>query len=154
MMDENTAVSLRILLSATDDTIYSTENIPLTVTFVNLGGEALRLLCYFDPLPVFFAFDMMDEDGRYVAIPKAGKIDIYDSSLPYIKLGSGEDFAIEVNLAGILAYPEDMHSGMYTVTATYHNQYGEDCFRGIVNSNSVSILLVSESSAGLSGPVQ
>jgi hypothetical protein len=142
-MEEYTGPTFGIVLSAIPGRVYTRENSPLKLSFVNMGSEEMRVLRHFDPLPVFFAFGMKDEDGRYLSIPGAGKIDFYKGSIPYENLPPGGSFEIEVNLAEILAYPDEAHPGEYTIKATYHNQYGENCFQGAVSSNTITVSLVS-----------
>jgi hypothetical protein len=143
-MADETGSPLRIVVSAIPGVVYTKSNIPLRVTFENIGRQKMRILRHFDPLPVFFAFDMVGEDGTHVAIPGAGKIDFYEGSIEYATLPAGGTLNVDVNLASVLARPELVKPGKYTISVTYHNQYGEDCFRGMVSSGPASVTLLPE----------
>jgi hypothetical protein len=143
-MATDTGSPLRIVLSTIPGVVYTKSNIPLRVTFENISGQEMRILQHFEPLPVFFAFNMVGEDGMHIAIPGAGKIDFYEGSIKYATLPAGGTLNVDVNLAKVLARPELVKPGKYTISVTYHNQYGESCFRGMVSSGPTSVTLLAE----------
>jgi hypothetical protein len=143
-MAADTGSPLRIVLSTIPGVVYTKSNIPLRVTFENISGQEMRILQHFEPLPVFFAFNMVGEDGMHIAIPGAGKIDFYEGSIKYATLPAGGTLNVDVNLAKVLARPELVKPGKYTISVTYHNQYGESCFRGMVSSGPTSVTLLAE----------
>ncbi len=132
---------LKIAVSAIPGVVYTKSNVPLRLRFENVSGEEIRILRHFEPLPVFFAFDMVDEDGMHVAIPGAGKIDFYEGAMKYATLPAGGTLDVDVNLAEVLTRPELVKPGRYMISVTYHNQYGENCFRGMVSSEPISLTL-------------
>lgn len=137
--------NLQILISAVPDTTYTQKNIPLKVIFKNTNEtENIRILRHFDPLPVFFSFDIVDANNRFLDIPGAGKVDLHSDSIEYVSLSAGENFTLDVNLAKHLTNPQKVKTGEYTVSVTYHNQYGEDCFQGQISSQPISLVISHE----------
>ena len=138
-MTENTPSSLRVSVCAIEGAVYTRDNIPLRIVFESTGEGGIRLLRHFEPLPVFFAFRIVREDGTPIGIPGAGKIDFREGSIRYLVLNSRETFGILVDLAEIIPSPEDVTEGDYEISVTYHNQYGEDCFRGKIGSDPINV---------------
>jgi hypothetical protein len=126
-------------LSSIPEERYTSRHIPLRLTFENTGSLIIRILNYFEPLPIFFSFQLSDSKGTPIAIPGAGKIDFGPGELSYIELGEGEQFSTEVDLDRWIQ--QELTTGIYTLTATYHNQYGQNCFQGHLKSNSITIVL-------------
>lgn len=139
-MAENGA-SLELRLSPVEGATYGKNSIPLRVVFENTGADAITLLRHFEPLPVFFAFQMTREDGTPLSISGMGKIDFLEGTVPYLVLNGYELFGIRVDLAMILPEPEEITAGSYTIAVTYHNQYGEGCFQGKRTSNTIRVQL-------------
>src|SRR5215216_4303600 len=102
VVTDNTPSSLRVSVFAGEGVLYTRDNIPLRIVFENTGEGAIRLLRHFEPLPVFFSFRMVREDGTPIAIPGAGKIDFLEGSIQYLVLNSCETFGILVDLAEII----------------------------------------------------
>ena len=125
--------SLKLTLSCTLGEPCSPTNIPLRIAFENSGAGKVRLLAVFDPLPVFLSFDIVREDGTPLAdLPGGGKVAFPPGLLRYVELAEGEFFGFRVDLAAFLARRLD--EGRYRIFATYHNQYGENCYQGKVSS--------------------
>ena len=144
-LDYRTMPNMEIFIAAVAETTYTKSNIPLKVTFKNVDQtEEIRIIRQFEPLPVFFTFSMIDEHGKYLDIPGAGKVDLYHGAIDYILLSPGETFTLDVNLAQHLINPQKVKAGKYAVSVTYHNQYGENCFRGEIISKPISLIVSSE----------
>lgn len=134
--------TLQIFLNTVPETAYTKSHLPLKVTFQNTGkGEAIRILRQFEPLPVFFTFSMVDKDGRHVAIPGAGKVDLPHHAIEYVVLSAGESFTIEIELAKHIANRKQIKAGPYTLSVNYHNQYGEHCFQGEISSQPLTLVI-------------
>lgn len=133
---------LRLTIAQHPESAYTPNHIPLLATFENIADECIVLLNHFEPIPVFFAFRMVDDGGRSVPIPGAGKIDFYRDSMRYIELWPGASLTVELDLADVLAYPDEVTAGRFTVSASYHNQYGDGCFVGSVDSDPIEVTLV------------
>ena len=134
---------LAISLSTRPGRVIRTTRIRLTVTFRNVGSSRIRLLRHVTPLPVFFAFDLAHADGTLVDLPGAGKIDLVRDDIVYVTLDAGETFDVEVDLSEIMDPPRRVRPGDYSLRATYHNQYGENCFTGSVQSEPIQLTLAS-----------
>jgi hypothetical protein len=113
------------------------EHLVLTARFRNGGDAEVRLLGTFTPLPVFFAVDLTRSDGTPLLLPGAGKIDLWPPDVTYVPLGPGESFAVDLDVGAIL--PAPLEPDTYTVAVTYHNQYGEDCFQGVLHSEPITV---------------
>jgi hypothetical protein len=135
---------LKIAGSTIPGVAYSRRHIPLKITFENVGEEEIRLLQCFDPLPVFFSFSLVAEDGTPVSLPGAGKIDFFEGSIRYVALSPGQIFSLEVDIAEIIVFPEQLTPGNYSISVTYHNQYGENCFRGVLRSRPIHVHLAAD----------
>jgi urease beta subunit len=128
---------LQLLLSAVPGARFDAENLPLIVSFKNNGDTPVRLLDHFQPLPVFFSFQVVKANGTPLLIPGGGKIDFSPGGMRYLELGPGHQRDVAVNPARLLTTP--LQPGGYSVAVTYHNQYGEDCFHGTLQSNPVTV---------------
>jgi len=131
--------TLRVEL--TGDANYSPTHIPVDLVFDNSGPEPVRLLNQFEPLPVFFSFRLTRPDGTPVAVAGGGKADFPTGALECVELRTGETVRTSVNLASTVASHTRLEPGRYALSATYHNQYGEDCFKGSVESEPVELVL-------------
>jgi hypothetical protein len=120
---------------------HSLHLLPLQVTFRNIGDAALRILDQFEPIPVFFSFNIVYEDGTPIPIAGGGKIDLPSSMKNYITLLPSEHAEIRIDLERLL--PGAIKTGTYQITALYHNQYGEHCFIGSIRSNTITVDIVS-----------
>jgi hypothetical protein len=135
---------LTITVSTITGVAYSRRHIPLRIAFENIGEEAITLLQHFDPLPVFFSFNLVAEDGTPVSLPGAGKIDFLEGSITYVTLAPGQTLSVEVDIAELIAFPEQLKPGNYDLSVTYHNQYGENCFQGVLHSSRIQVSLAAE----------
>lgn len=137
MRADESQTPLRIQVSVVEGIIYTKERLPLKVTFVNAGGERLRLLKTFEPISAFFVFDLVSETGKRVVTTKE---DILPQPRPqYLDLSEGEKFSLQADLTKLL--PPDFGRGKYKVSVTYENQYGENCFKGRVNSMPIDLVV-------------
>lgn len=129
--------ALRIEISTLPGEVYHAGNLPLAITFTNSGAQPLRILRQFEPLPVFFSFEMVDMDETPRLMPGGGKVDLRRDRMEYITLNPEEVYKLQVDIHGLL--PSPFTPGIYMLNVVYHNQYGEDCFRGRVSSNVITI---------------
>jgi hypothetical protein len=142
----NAAVAppLKLILSTVPKAQYTTTNIPIKLTFENVSEKPVRILNYFSDtaaLPVFFAFHVRKDNGEIVFLPGAGKIDFASSKLKYVTLEKKEKFDFLINLAEIVPPNSNLKGGAYTISVSYHNQYG-DGFTGVLDGNSVIIKIL------------
>lgn len=138
-MVEQGRLALRLTVAPLEGTVYTRDSIPLQIIFENVGAQRLRLLRKFEPTPVFFSIRMVREDGTPIGIPGAGKIDFQEGTVEYLTLNAGELFGFLVDVARVAYRREDITPGEYRVSVTYHNQYGEDCFQGVLSSNTTQV---------------
>jgi hypothetical protein len=129
--------TLELLLAPIPDEAFTAHRLPLRIVFVNGGAEPVRILDCFEPLQVFFSFHIARADGTPLSTAGGGKIDFGPEPSGYVELRQGESHSIEVDIAGLLT--EALGPGDYSISTTYHNQYGEGCFRGTLESNPISI---------------
>ena len=121
--------------------VYTRQNIPVRITFQNNEDQEIRLLHHFDPLPVFFAFALKRSDGTPIGIPGAGKIDFMEGQVECLPLSKGEFFGFETDLADLIPATTELQPGQYELSVTYHNQYGENCFQGVINSAPIKLMI-------------
>ena len=130
--------TLRIEIAVPPGQVAHVGSIPLAITFRN-GGTPVRILRQFEPLPVFFSFDMVDADGTPLLLPGGGKIDLRRNVMEYVTLARGETYMLAVDIHHLM--PSPLKADAYTLSVTYHNQYGEDCFRGSLHSNTITVTI-------------
>lgn len=118
---------------------FAKENISLEVRFINMGKE-IRILNKFEPISVFFFIHITREDGTPILLPGGAKISFMRGSLDYITLGRGDQHHVTLELGDIL--PNGLEAGIYTVSVEYYNQYGDDCFKGILESDQITLTVV------------
>lgn len=107
---------------------------PVEVTFQNVGELPIRVLKTFEPAPIFFSFDIIRDDGMPIDTPGAGKISI--DTMEFLNLMRGESFSVSIDIAPLL--PEPLAAGKYSLSVEYHNQYGDGhSFTGKAFSNTV-----------------
>jgi len=105
----------------------------VVVKFSNTGKEDVRILKSFRPFVVFFLFSIVAADGTPVNVRGGGKVSFREDSMKYLDLGCGEFFGLSVSLTDLLQIP--LKTGVYSLSVTYSNQYGNGCFKGRIKSN-------------------
>jgi hypothetical protein len=125
------------LVLSTIASVYGPTKLPVILTFVNNGPGPTCLLDRFEPVPVFFTFDVVRADGTPLPISGGGKIDFGPDGMKPLELLPGGSHSVQVDLAQLLTHP--IEPGLYSLSATYHNQYGKDCFLGSIRSNTISV---------------
>lgn len=110
---------------------------PVTARFTNVSTQPVRILPVFDPLPVFFTTSLeLISDGE-IDVVGAGKADFPDGFLRPEDLGAGESRDATLDLRPWIR--GTVVSGLYRLTLTYHNAYGDGCFRGPLTSAPITI---------------
>lgn len=137
-MEDGTQAQLRLRILA-EKSAYDPRNIRLGILFENVGPDSIKLLRHFQPVPVFFSIHMTRSDRTPVSIPGAGKISFQKDSIEYLQLNKNEMFGPLINIADLIHPIEEISEGDYELSVTYHNQYGEGCFRGKIKSNSINV---------------
>ncbi len=142
MIGQSADPLLKVSIAAIPGATCSHGAIPLKLTFENVSAKKIRILdAFHEPkaLPVFFQFEMKASDGTPIPIAGAGKIDFSKDSLHYVQLAKGQKYEVMLNLADIIPPDEKLKEGVYGVSLTYYNQYGENCFQGKVTSNLIQL---------------
>jgi hypothetical protein len=128
---------LELTLSPLSGARLSPTALPLRLTFTNTSAETVRLLDCVEPPQVFFSVGIVRSDGTPVLASGGGKIDFGPGEPGYVELAPGEAHAIDLDAARMTAGP--LAPGRYAISATYHNQYGSDCFQGTLDSNEIDV---------------
>ena len=102
----------------------------LRATFTNHGHDVERLLAQFEPTPVFFTVSVLRDDETPLHDWGGGKVALNDPPA-CIVLEPGERHTVRLELPKRLSA---LPPGRYEIGAEYHNQYGEDCFKGVLPS--------------------
>jgi len=113
----------------------------LDVVFTNVSQEAVRLLRYFDDqenLPIWFDLRMTRADGTPVTDVKGGGKIGLRGPLDYVALAPGESFTLRLDVARLAP---SLAPGTYSVSLVYRNQYGQDCFKGQLRSDTIAVTL-------------
>jgi hypothetical protein len=129
---------MQLRINSVPAVTYGRESFPIRVSFANATGPEVRLLRHFEPIPVFFSFTLTRPDGTPIPIAGAGKIDFEEGKVDCILIEPGESFDVELDLAPWLT-AATLTPGAYRLSATYHNQYGDDCFQGHLTSEPIEI---------------
>lgn len=119
----------------------TTKSVPLDVVFKNVSTEAVRILKYFDDqenLPIWFDLRMVRSDGTPVTdVRGGGKINLR-GQLDYVTLAPGGSFAVRLDIA---KFAPHLTEGSYSVLLVYRNQYGQNCFKGQLESNTIAVMI-------------
>ena len=137
---------LVVRLNTVENEVYTKDNIPIKVLFENKGQSVCRLLNKFDRAQVFLRFKMTRYDGTPIMVEGGGKITFSSTNPPsYIELNSEESHAIIINIAELVLkdkYTQTIFDeGSYSLSVKYFNQYGENCFKGRVESEPISVFI-------------
>lgn len=135
---------VQLHISTLYDVDYNVSHIPLKVTFENTSKGDVRILKAFkDPavLPVFFRFGITASDGTPVATRGGGKVTLSPESYQYAVLKKGQKLEVIADVAQMIPDSVKLKEGTYDVNLVYQNQYGTDCFKGRVESNTIQVLL-------------
>lgn len=116
---------------------FTDNRMPMQLMFTNLSSKDVRLLDCFEPLPVFFTFKLVGRDGTPIDMPGGGKIDFGPQPPGYIDLKPGATYSLDVDIARLISKP--LSTGLYRISAIYHNQYGQDCFQGKLQSDWIEV---------------
>jgi hypothetical protein len=90
------------------------------------------MLTFFDPLPVFFMASVSPVGGSEIDIAGMGKMDPLEGTLTYLQLDPGEHLDVPLDLAPWIR--GQLAPGPHRLSLQYHNAYGTDCFKGVLDS--------------------
>lgn len=127
-----------------DGLVDSKSDIPIDIVFQNKGDKAIKLLSVFDEAiakKIFFSVTLLDSNGTPIFSSGGGKIDLSEKSMKYVELKKGDEYAVSLSLKNFLPADYRLKPGAYSVSVIYRNQYGKDCFKGTVESNTISLHL-------------
>ena len=110
---------------------------PIRARFTNTSSSPVRLLTFFDPLPVFFMASASPVGGSEIDIAGMGKMDPLDGTLTYTQLRPGENLDVPLDLAPWIR--GQVVPGAYRLSLQYHNAYGSDCFKGALDSEAIIV---------------
>jgi hypothetical protein len=133
---------LVITAEAEQDSGLSARKMPVKVVFQNTSDQTIRLLNIFDLVEerkMFFMVRITDMEGTPVDTIGGGKISLSKNAVKYLELGKNERMTVSLDLTDFLPAGKPLKSGTYNVSITYQNQYGENCFKGKVESRPISL---------------
>lgn len=134
------AKTLRLTISA-DAKELTTTHLPIQATFENVSDRAVKILeRSLDKRSrhIWFWLRMTYDSGRPVMrIRRGGKIQLRGTK-DYVTLRPGGTHSINIDAATLAPVLE---AGEYRLKLTYVNQYGRDCFRGRLESNTINVTL-------------
>jgi hypothetical protein len=138
--DEMTPLALLIVVA--EGVIPTPGSVPVDLVFKNVSREEVRLLKRFEPeedLPIWFSVHLSSADGTPVLGAKGGGKITLRGTLDYAIIKPGEEFRLRLDAAKF--FESEIPYGTYRANVAYHNQYGQDCFKGHLKSNSVTITI-------------
>lgn len=141
-MDSTSSTPLRLTLHA-QPVPEPARRFAVTARFTNTSANGVRLLKLFDPLPAFFTTALAPIDNGEIDVAGMGKIDPVEGSLRYADLACGTSFDVDIDLAPWIRAP--VAPVPHRLSMRYHNAYGADCFRGVLDSAPITV------SVGLGG---
>lgn len=124
--------------------VYSTAAIPIEIVFRNNEDEAVNLLNIFDDSTarrIFFSFNLRDINGTPINTLGGGKISLSKDSMKYLELKKDGEYTVRLDLKEFLPEDYSLKPGAYNVSVVYHSHYGENCFKGNLESNVISLHL-------------
>ena len=127
---------------------YRINEVPIIVNIKNNGDVPLKLLYPYDAKGNYlcvFNFTCICKNMRWESVsPVEKRADlIHPKNFKYIEILPKKDADIKVMLDKILI-PE-LFPGNYTITMTYHNKMGGDCFIGAIKArNKIDITILDE----------
>lgn len=133
---------LMLVISLVGSSPVQNDRIVLNTVFENVSDDKVRILDSFDVqknLPIWFQVQMVRLDGTPVSgVRGGGKINLR-GTLKYVTLKPGERFQLQLDIAKMMT---ERYVGDFKISLLYRNQYGQDCFKGVVNSNTLALSLV------------
>ena len=139
-------VEIRLSPSGAPSAVRAATNVVVDVIFKNNSTNAVRVLDYFEPLPIFFSWDIREKGKAPLSLPGAGKISIPRREYKYLTIPPKGTHSLKVSLSEFLReHRLSFQSGTYTISTSYRNQYGEECVQGIFPSNKIELVVGQES---------
>jgi hypothetical protein len=139
---DNEMSPLALLIIVAEGVIPTPTSVPVDVVFKNVSRENVRILKRFEPeedLPIWFSVHLSSADGTPLLGAKGGgKINLR-GTLDYAVLNPGEEFRLRLNAAKF--FESEIPAGIYHASVAYRNQYGRDCFKGQLKSNTITITI-------------
>lgn len=114
------------------------DEVLVRVCFHNVSDKPVRLLAETAPIPVFFSFSIADARGTPLPTAGGGKIDFGPAGPDYVEIQPGADWCVDVDLNSLTRLPAP---ATYRVGVRYHNQYGDNCFRGQLAADPIVVHL-------------
>jgi hypothetical protein len=135
--------SLVLIVQLLNNEVALKTRVPLEITFKNAGSTSIRVLDTFKPEEAvfFFRLKLARANGMLVPTRGGGKVDLDPSLVKYREIGPGASFSTTLNLIDFLGDRSQLQPGEYSLLVTYSNQYGTDCFKGTVSSQTIRIQL-------------
>ena len=135
---------LSIGAKATKEGIHSVRTNSIELVFQNQQDSVIRLLDVFeDPqlIAFFFTLDIRDLDGTPIDTVGGGKVSLSKDALKYIELKKGDVHVVHLPLKDFIPSEYTIKPGAYDIVVRYRNQYGENCFKGSVESLPIRLYL-------------
>jgi hypothetical protein len=134
--------SIKLTLEAIPPVQLAGQSITLLVHFKNVTKTPVSLLKVFEPIPVFFSVKIIDRvSDSPIEVPGSGKIDFFGK--PDVEIiQPNQEYVVKIDLGQLLGAKKNLKRGLYDITVTYHNQYGEEVMKDKVSSNVIQIRLL------------
>jgi len=129
----------------------------IRVEFSNEGIKEICLLRVFKPTAAFFDVALKSSTGQEIlttkpVVSEAIQAKLRNSkNLNYLDLQSDEAFSVQINASEFI--PRDLQEGSYRITLTYHNEYGENCFKGTKVTEGVWLKIVDDPADDVEGSI-
>lgn len=139
--------ALRVTFEQIPGTICTRDSIPLRVVFENVSQEKLRVRRFFG-LGLSFIMSLTNEKGDHLltSLPTICYVD-RNPNWDYLELNPHETFGTPVDVAHWLLKWErhksyELTPGKYTANIAYLNGKGKNCFKGLIESNTITFNVV------------
>ena len=135
---------LEVKLIPIENETYTIDHLPVQVVFKNVTANSCRIINTFEKVPICLWFFLTRYDGTPITTRFGGKISFSHSKPPeYIELSPNDTYQLTVDVSNLISkdrYTQSLiNQGVYTLSVTYSNQYGKNCFKGRVESEPISV---------------
>lgn len=131
-------------IKISDGAVLTTDSVPINFIFRNTGPRDLRILDVFEfpsTAVIFFRPRLTDSEGTPIQLMGGGKVSLSRDSIKYKELKPEQEYEIQLDLKNFVPRERSLKEGNYNLVFEYYNQYGDDCFRGRLESNSVNLTI-------------